>query len=110
MDYEKQLQILQNNLYKLMHESNTSMRKLSADAGVSPSYVQKLLSGEINPKLDKLVELGNCFETSTSALLDDGVPPSLLRQEINTYLLEFDDGSLEFLLQMCKRMKGEEHT
>ena len=110
MDYEKQLQILQKNLYKLMHESNTSMRQLSAEAGMSPSYVQKLLSGDINPKLDKLVELGNCFSTSSSELLNDVVPPSLLRQEINSYLVEFDDSTLEFILEMCKRMKVEEHT
>ncbi|MBQ7919014.1 MAG: helix-turn-helix transcriptional regulator [Lachnospiraceae bacterium] len=105
MDYEMQLQVLQKNLYKLMHESNTSMRQLSADAGVSPSYVQKLLSGDINPRLDKLVELGNCFSTSSSQLLNDEVPPSLLRQEINSFLVEFDDDALEFVLEMCKRMK-----
>lgn len=110
MDYQKQLEILQRNLYKLMHDSNTSMRKLSAEAGVSPSYVQKLLSGEINPRLDKLVELGNCFSTSSSELLDEAIEPSALRQEINTYLVRFDDSSLDFILQMCKRMSGENHT
>lgn len=110
MNYKRQLQILQDNLYKLMQDSNTSMRQLSTEAGMSPSYVQKLLSGDINPKLDKLVELGNYFETSSSKLLDAEVPPSLLRQEINSYLITFDDGSLEFVLEMCKRMKGNEHT
>ena len=110
MDYQQQLEILQRNLYKLMHDSNTSMRKLSAEVGVSPSYVQKLLSGEINPKLDKLVELGNCFSTSSSELLDEAIEPSVLRQEINAYLVRFDDSSLDFILQMCKRMSGETHT
>lgn len=110
MDFEQQLQILQTNLYKLMHESNTSMRQLSADAGVSPSYVQKLLSGDINPRLDKLVELGNCFSTSSSQLLNNEVPPSLLRQEINSYLVKFDDDTLELVLEICKRMKTEEHA
>lgn len=110
MNYEGQLQILQNNLYKLMQASNTSMRQLSTEAGMSPSYVQKLLSGDINPRLDKLVELGNYFDTSSSKLLDGEEPPSLLRQEIHNYLLSFDDSTLEVLLEVCKRMGNEEHT
>ncbi len=110
MNYAEQLQILQKNLYKLMHESNTSMRQLSAVAGMSPSYVQKLLSGEINPKLDKLVELSNCFSITPGELLNDTIPPSFLRQEINSFLVEFDDATLELVLELCKRMQVEGHT
>lgn len=109
MNYEGQLQILQNNLYKLMQDSNVSMRQLSTEAGLSPSYVQKLLAGDINPKLDKLVELSNYFETSTAKLLNEEENPSLLRQEIHSYLISFDDDTLEALLEICRRIGDDKH-
>lgn len=94
--------VIQNNILELMSESNISMRQLSADINCSESYVQKILSGNITPKLEKLQIIAEYFDVPVWALfLSTENTPSQL-SEIEAYLLSFDEDTLDATLNLIK--------
>lgn len=101
--------VIQNNILELMAESNISMRQLSADINCSESYVQKILSGNFTPKLEKLMIIADYFQVPiwTLFLSAENTPNKL--SEIEAYLLKFDEPTLDDTLNMvkCIRTKSE---
>ncbi len=97
--------VIQNNILKLMSESGISMRQLSADINCSESYVQKILSGDFTPKLERLLDISDYFNVPIWALFlsEENTPDKL--SQIEAYLLEFDEETLEATLNIIKRIR-----
>lgn len=106
---EELKKVIQNNILELMAESNISMRQLSADINCSESYVQKILSGNFTPKLEKLLDIADYFQVPiwTLFLSEENTPDKL--SEIESYLLKFDEETLDATLNLmkCVRTKTE---
>lgn len=96
--------VIQGNILELMSKSNISMRQLSADINASESYVQKILSGDFTPKLERLLDIAEYFNVPIWALfLSEDTAPDKVAQ-IESYLLSFDDDALDATLHMVKRI------
>lgn len=102
---EKLQKVIQNNILKLMSESNVSMRQLSADINCSESYVQKLLNGDFHPKLEKLTDIADYFHVPIWALFLSEELTSDKIQQIESYLLTFDEAALDATLNVVKLIK-----
>jgi len=102
---EELKKIIQRNILDLMEERNLSARRLSADMNLSESYAQKLLNGTFVPKLDKLLLIADYFNVPIWRLF---LSPELATgklQEIETYLLTFDDEALDATLNIIRRIQ-----
>ena len=96
---------IQNNIFNEMTKANISMRQLSADINCSESYVQKLLNGNFVPTLEKLNVIADYFNVPVwSFFLSEELSQGKL-QQINTYLLTFDEEALDATLNIVRRMK-----
>ena len=102
---EELKKIIQNNILELMEERNLSMRQLSADMNRSESYAQKLLNGDFVPKLDKLLIIADYFEVPIWRLFLSKELATGKLQEIETYLLSFDEETLDATLNMVRRIQ-----
>ena len=102
---EELKKIIQNNILALMEERNISMRQLSADMNRSESYAQKLLNGDFVPKLDKLLLIAEYFNVPIWRLFLSTELTTGKLQEIETYLLTFDDDALDATLNMVRRIQ-----
>ncbi len=102
---EELKKIIQQNILDLMEERNLSARRLSADMNLSESYAQKLLNGTFVPKLDKLLMIAEYFNVPIWRLF---LSPELATgklQEIETYLLTFDEATLDATLNLVSRIQ-----
>lgn len=102
---EELKKIIQRNILDLMEDRNLSARRLSADMNLSESYAQKLLNGTFVPKLDKLLLIADYFNVPIWRLF---LSPELATgklQEIETYLLTFDDEALDATLNIIRRIQ-----
>lgn len=101
---EKLKKIIQGNILELMSQSNISMRQLSADINCSESYVQKILSGDFTPKLERLLDIANYFQVPIWMLfLSPETTPDKAYQ-IQSYVLKLDDDSMDATLNIVKRL------
>jgi transcriptional regulator with XRE-family HTH domain len=72
MGSKKLQEIIQTNLNTLMEQDmNTSMRNLSTCIGASDGYIQKIMSGNSLPSLDKLEDISEHYEVELWSLLYD---------------------------------------
>lgn len=96
--------IIQGNILELMSKSNISMRQLSADINCSESYVQKILSGDFTPKLERLLDIAEYFNVPIWMLFlaPDNVPDKAT--QIQAYVLKLDDDSMDATLNIVKRL------
>lgn len=99
------MQIIQNNILALMDEHDISMRQLSADMNCSESYAQKLLNGDFVPKLDKLLMIAEYFDVPIWRLFLSTELTTGKLQEIETYLLTFDEEALDATLNIVRRIQ-----
>lgn len=99
---DKLKKIIQNNILNEMNKANISMRQLSADINCSESYVQKLLNGDLVPTLEKLNTIAEYFGVPiwTFFLAEELTTGKL--DQINTYLLTFDEKALDATLNMVR--------
>lgn len=102
---EELKKIIQKNILDLMEERNLSMRQLSADMNRSESYAQKLLNGDFVPKLDKLLIIADYFEVPIWRLFLSTELATGKLQEIETYLLTFDEATLDATLNLVRRIQ-----
>jgi len=72
-----ELQILSQNLTRLMQDKNLDSKEISALTGISVSLLNKLKRGEGNPTLGTLISLANFLGVSIDTL----VSPTLTTQE-----------------------------
>lgn len=99
--------VIQTNILELMSRSNISMRQLSADINCSESYIQKILSGDFTPKLEKLLDIANYFSVPLWMLfLDKDATPDKIT-EIESYLYTFDEDALDATLHIVRRIQPE---
>ncbi len=56
---------------KLMGESGISQKELSKLSGISEASVSRYLSGDLNPRIDVLMNFAKVFDVSVSYLLGD---------------------------------------
>lgn len=97
--------IIQNNILNEMNKANISMRQLSADINCSESYVQKLLNGNFVPTLEKLKDIAEYFKVPIwTFFLSEELTTGKI-QQINTYLLTFDEEALDATLNIVRRIK-----
>lgn len=97
--------VIQHNILNLMSETNISMRQLSADINCSESYIQKILSGEFTPKLERLLDIANYFEVPLWTLfLDRDATPDKITQ-IESFLYTFDEDAIDATLHIVKRIQ-----
>lgn len=72
MGSKKLHEIIQSNISTLMEQdTNTSMRNLSTCIGASNSYIQKIMSGNSLPSLDKLEDISEHYDVELWSLLYD---------------------------------------
>ena len=81
---------------------NVSMRQLSCDIGCSDSYIQKLMAEEMDPSLDTLINISQRFHVPLLSLFEKDVLRSAVHQEVDSYLVKFDDTQLNALLVLLK--------
>ena len=93
---------LSSNINRLMHTHNVSMRQLSSDIGCSDSYMQKIMSGDIIPPLEKLLKIAHRFNVPFQSLFEPNVLRSAKHREVDTYLLSFTDNELDAVLTLSK--------
>ncbi len=97
--------IIQSNILNEMNKANISMRQLSADINCSESYVQKLLNGNFVPTLEKLNDIAEYFKVPIwTFFLSEELTTGKI-QQINTYLLTFDEEALDATLNIVRRIK-----
>ena len=97
--------VIQTNILELMSKSNISMRQLSADINCSESYIQKILSGDFTPKLEKLLDIANYFGVPLwMILLDKNATPDKIIQ-IEAFLYTLDEDALDATLHIVKRIQ-----
>lgn len=101
---EKLKKTIQGNILELMSKSNISMRQLSADINCSESYVQKILSGDFTPKLERLLDIAEYFGVPIWMLFfsPDDAPDKAT--QIQAYVLQLDDDSMDATLNIVKRL------
>lgn len=99
--------IIQSNILDLMSQSNISMRQLSADINCSESYIQKILSGDFTPKLERLLDIANYFNVPIWMLFlsPDTVPDKAT--QIHAYVLKLDEDSMDATLNIVKRLPAK---
>ena len=102
---EELKKIIQNNILELMEERNISMRQLSANMNRSESYAQKLLNGDFVPKLDKLLMIAEYFNVPIWRLFLSTELATGKLQQIETYLLTFDEDALDATLNIVRRIQ-----
>lgn len=98
--------VIQNNILKLMSESNISMRQLSADINCSESYIQKILSGNFVPKVERLQCIADYFHVPIWALFlsEENTPDKI--SQIEAFLLNFDEETLDATLNLVKCIRS----
>lgn len=99
--------IIQANILELMIQSGASMRQVSTDINCSESYIQKILSGTFTPTLEKLVDIAAYFNVPVTALLETETTISPKIHEIDALLVNLDDGALDAVLEIVKRIVPE---
>lgn len=62
---------LRENILCRMEENNISMVQLSLQIGASESYIQKVLSGEIRPSLERVDAISRYFGCEPWELISD---------------------------------------
>ncbi len=102
---EELKKIIQRNILNEMNKANISMRQLSADISCSESYVQKLLNGNFVPTLEKLNVIADYFDIPIWTLfLSEDLTFNKV-QQINSYLLTFDEEALDATLNIVRRIQ-----
>lgn len=101
------MQIIQDNILDLLDERNISMRQLSADIDCSDSYIQKMLNGKLVPGLDKLTLIAEYFGIPVWRLFLSEELANGKLQQIESYLLTFDEETLDATLTMVRRIQPE---
>lgn len=97
--------IIQTNILEWMSQNNVSMRQLSADINCSESYVQKILSGDFTPKLEKLQDIADYFDKPLWMMFfDKNATPDKITQ-IEAFLYTFDEDALDATLHIVKRIQ-----
>ncbi|WP_278263460.1 cupin domain-containing protein [Nocardia sp. AG03] len=73
-----------------------TLARLSADTGLSPSFLSQLENGHTNTSLRSLQQIADALSTTATALLaaaDDTAPAPLVRADENTALAQSDPGA-----------------
>ncbi len=97
--------VIQTNILEWMSQAEISMRQLSADINCSESYVQKILSGDFTPKLDKLQDIANYFDMPLWMMFfDKDATPDKISQ-IDAFLYTLDEEALDATLNIVKRIQ-----
>lgn len=73
MTYPELLDLVRNRIIKLSDTKGISYRQLSLRIGKDHSYIQKVVSGEINPKLDSINEICNAMDINITDFFNDDV-------------------------------------
>ncbi|MCD8217461.1 MAG: helix-turn-helix domain-containing protein [Clostridiales bacterium] len=112
---KKTSDILRNNLIALLNQEDAvSMRQLSLRIGASDSYVQKLLTDQSSPSLQKIDAISDFFGLDTWTLFcdyEDSAEESLeilqlinqLPRSIRPHVLEY----MKFLLKQNEDIQGK---
>ncbi|WP_428928353.1 adenosylcobalamin-dependent ribonucleoside-diphosphate reductase [Marinibacterium sp. SX1] len=65
---------LKGRLTALIEARNTSMRKVSLDAGLGAGYVQSVVSGQIEPTVGNVEKLAGVLKVSVASLIGGSAP------------------------------------
>ncbi|MCD8132838.1 MAG: hypothetical protein LUE19_03175 [Clostridiales bacterium] len=72
MNSIKTITIFRKNLLALLNQDEqSSMRNLSTSIGASDSYVQKIITSDANPSLDKIDSISEFFDVNSWELFYD---------------------------------------
>lgn len=96
-----ELNVLKNNILRLMSRDGISMRELSLALDTSSSYIQKIMEGKYAPSMSKLFEIAHYFNVPVASLF---IEKNSLIQEIDTYLVYLDEAHQEIVLNLTKQL------
>lgn len=105
MTVEELKRTIIDNLNILMRKnSGITQKSLSLSIGASESYIQKVMSGNCTPTLDKLVEICNYFDIPITVLLTPNTEVSQEAQIIAEKLKHLSPDAIRITHQQVNYM------
>ena len=67
-NYEKTIEILKDNINRILNEKDQSMRWLSLNIGTNERYIARLLNGKLVPSLQVICKIAEVLRVSVADL------------------------------------------
>ena len=67
-NYEKTIEILKDNINRILNEKDRSMRWLSLNIGNNERYIARLLNGKLVPSLQVICKIAEVLRVSVAEL------------------------------------------